>query len=99
VRNSRPAPSFFRFTPLTFIVARGFFAKSWKLFRKTSKSAPTQRRNPSGRPLQLRLELSPGENFVVATRVVLEWARAAIACDASADGDLEVAAVFAVVRP
>ena len=64
VRNSKPAPSFFRFTPPTFIVARDFFAKSWKLFDKTGTSAPKQPGKLSRLPLQVRLELIPGENFV-----------------------------------
>jgi hypothetical protein len=80
-------------------VARDFFAKLWKLFDKTRTSAPKQPGKLSRLPLQVRLELIPGENFVAATRRSPEWARVAIGGATSADADLQFAAVFAVARP
>ena len=98
-RNSTPAPSFYRFTPVTFIVARDFFAKSRKLFDKTATSARERPRELSRLPLQLRLELTPGENFVAATREALELARPTSGGDANGDVALRFVSIFRAVRP
>ena len=61
-RNSKRARNFFRFTRATFIVARDFFAKSWKLFCKIDKRVSNHSARPaplSGPSTNLSNEASP----------------------------------------